>query len=326
MRRALSGKSGTVVGLDYRGERVLAAYEPVPELGWGVVAKIDIAEINRPFLNAALLSAVIAILAMLLGAGVMLRVAAPLVTRIESRVAERTAQLSQAVIEQRHLQEQLRHSASEVTLAEERERRKLAVDLHDGLGQLLTVASMKLGMLRDSVQDPALVSEVKDIESVVSEADERASSLSFELSPPILHDVGLVAAAQWLAEDIESRFGLHVTVESNAGSRILDEATRITLFRALRESLLNVSKHARTDKARVRLWQEDKFVKVMVEDEGVGFDSGASASGYGLFSIRERLNHLGGSMQIESRQGKGTSVCLIVPRMRQGSEEVGGSA
>ena len=153
MRRALSGESGTLVGLDYRRERVLAAYEPVPGLGWGVVAKIDIAEINRPFSRAALLSAVIAILVMILGAGVMLRVASPLVGRIESRVAERTAQLSQALVDQKHLQEQLRHSASEATLAEERERRKLAVDLHDGLGQLLTVASMRLGMLRDSVQD-----------------------------------------------------------------------------------------------------------------------------------------------------------------------------
>ena len=167
---------------------------------------------------------------------------------------------------------------------------------------------------------------MQEIESVIAEADERASSLSFELSPPILHDVGLVAAAQWLAEDIEFRFGLHVTVEDDGERRLLDEATRITLFRALRELLLNVSKHARTDKARVRLWREDGFMKVVVEDEGVGFDPGASASGYGLFSIRERLNHLGGSMQIESRPGKGTRICLVAPITVTGPEKVEGSA
>jgi signal transduction histidine kinase len=313
MRRALSGESGTLVGLDYRGERVLAAYESIPELGWGVVAKIDVAEINRPFSRAALLSAVIAALVTIFGAGVTHRITSPLVGQIESRVAERTAQLEQAVLDQKRLRQELRHSASEATLAEDRERRKLAVDLHDGLGQLLTVASMRLGMLRDSVQNSTLVSEVQAIEGVISEADERASSLSFELSPPILHEVGLAAAAQSLAEDIEFRFGLNVTVEDDVHRRVLDEASRITLFRALRELLLNVTKHAQADKAHVRLWREGGFMNITVEDEGVGFDSGTVTTGYGLFSIRERVNHLGGSMQIESKPGEGTRICLMTP-------------
>jgi signal transduction histidine kinase len=168
-------------------------------------------------------------------------------------------------------------------------------------------------MLRDSVQDPTLVSEVQAIEGVISEADERASSLSFELSPPILHEVGLAAAAHSLAEDMESRFGLKVSVEDDGKRGVLDEATRITLFRALRELLLNVTKHARIDEVRVRLWREDELMKIVVEDEGVGFDSGAGGSGYGLFSIRERVDHLGGSMQIESKPGEGTRICLTAP-------------
>lgn len=313
MRLALSGKSGSRVGLDYRGQRVLAAYEPVPGLGWGVVAKIDIAEINRPFSRAALLAAVIAIAVTALGVTVMLRVASPLISRIESRVAERTAQLSQALLDQKRLEQQLREAASEATLAEERERRKLAVDLHDGLGQLLTVASMRLGMLRDSVPDPGLGAQVQELEQVIAEADGRVSSLSFELSPPILHDVGLVAAAQWLAEDVEVKLGLHVIVEDDGRHRSLDEGTRTTLFRALRELLLNVKKHARTDKARARIWREGSFMKVAVEDEGAGFDPSQSTTGYGLLSIRERLNHLGGSIQIESTFGEGTRVCLAAP-------------
>jgi len=326
MRRALSGESGTLVGLDYRGEKVLAAYEPVPGLGWGVVAKIDVAEIDRPFSRAALLGAVIAIAVTTLGVTLMLRVASPLIGRIEKRVAERTEQLSKALDDQKRLQAQLRSAASETALAEERERRKLAVDLHDGLGQLLSASGMRLALLRDSVRDPALVAEVQAIEAVLAEADARVGSLSFELSPPILHDVGLVAATQWLAEDIELRFGLHVIVVEDVEQRlVLDEATRSTLFRALRELLFNVHKHARTDKARVRFSQEDGFLKVVVEDEGVGFDSMEGASGYGLLSIRERLNHLGGSLEIESVPGEGTRVCMTAP-LNAGSAEEGGES
>jgi signal transduction histidine kinase len=313
MRRALSGESGTLVGLDHRGKRVLSAYESVPGLGWGVVAKIDVAEINRPFSRAALLGTVIAIALTTLGVMLVLRVASPLIGRIESRVAERTAQLSRALDDQKHLQEQLRSAASETALAEERERRELAVDLHDGLGQLLSASGMRLALLRDSLRDPALVAEVQAIEKVIAEADERVSSLSFELSPPLLHDVGLVAAAQWLAEDIELQFGLHVVVKDEGERWPLDEAARTTLFRALRETLLNVSKHAGTDKARVWFLREDRLMKVTVEDEGVGFDPEADSRGYGLLSIRERLNHLGGSIQIESSPGEGTRICLTVP-------------
>jgi signal transduction histidine kinase len=325
MRRALSGESGTLVGVDYRGQRALSAYESVPGLGWGVVAEMDVAEINRPFSRAALLGVVIAIALTALGVMVVLWVGSPLIGRIESRVAERTAQLSRALDDQKHLQEQLRSAASEAALAEERERRKLAVDLHDGLGQLLSASGMRLALLRDSIRDPGLVDEVQAVESVIAEADERVSSLSFELSPPLLHDVGLVAATQWLAEDIEARLGLHVIVEDPGERWPLDEAARTTLFRALRELLLNVSKHARTDEARVRFWREDRFLKILVEDEGVGFASKGESRGYGLLSIRERLNHLGWSIQIESAPGEGTRIYIAAPVEATGPTQAGES-
>jgi signal transduction histidine kinase len=313
MRRALQGESGTIVGLDYRSERVLAAYEPIPELGWGVVAKIDTAEINGPFVTAGLLAVGIAAVVVAVGIAVMLRVESPLIGRIEDRVVERTERLSEAVREQAHLQQLLRSAASEAALAEERERRKLAADLHDGLGQLLTLAAMKLGMLRDSVQDPELVSQVREVETVIAEADERTSSLSFELSPPFLHDMGIVAAAQWLAEEVERRFGLHVAVESDERRHPLSTESRITLFRALSEALQNVARHAHADSASVRLEQEGGFMSISIQDDGVGFDPDAESGGYGLLSNRERLSHLGGRMLVESTPGKGTWIRLMVP-------------
>jgi len=323
MRRALAGESGSLVGRDDHGEEVLAAYTSVPRLGWGIVAKIDVAEIDRPFAGAALLSAAIAIAVTALGVGVMFRVSAPWIGQLETRVAERTAKLTQVVAAQKRLEQDLRHAASRAALAEERERRKLAVDLHDGLGQLLTVSGMRLALLRDSIDDAAAASEIQAIADIIAEADELVSSLSFELSPPLLHDVGLVAAAHWLAETAESRFGLHVTVEDDGERWPLEEATRTTLFRGLRELLLNLSKHARTDKAHIRFWAEDGFVKVAVEDAGVGFDPDADTKRYGLLSIREQLGHLGGNMQIESARGKGTRVCMAAPMRAKDPETTG---
>jgi PAS domain S-box-containing protein len=442
MRRALRGESGVMVGRDYRGETVLAAYEAIPEIDAGVVAKIDVSEINAPFVRAGLLASGIVVVVVALGAAFMVRATSPSIQRIESRVVERTAELlelnenlkqeiherqqaeaalrrmslvfmdaadpivihemsgrisdlnaevervygwsreellgqpleviippesrakqlkllarcrrggsvrnvegwrqtkageripvlltlsrltdekgeavaiasiAKDLSEQKRLQRQLQSAASEAALSEERERRKLAGDLHDGLGQLLVLTSMKLGMLRSAAEAFGLDPKVREIERIIAEAHERTSSLSFQLSPPVLHDVGFLAAAQWLAENMERRFGLHITLEDDGKRQPLDEATRITLFRGLSEALLNVAKHARADKTHVHLWREDRFIKIAVEDDGVGFDPDAERGGFGLFSVRERLNHLGGGLQIESAPGEGTRIVLTAP-------------
>lgn len=442
MQRALRGETGSVIATDYRGTRVLAAYEPVPELGWGVVAKIDIAEIREPFLRAALLSGGLAILLIAAGVALNVRVTSPLVRRIEERVARRTAELSRLnldleqeiaerrqaeqglrrmskvfmeatapiliqdrsgriidmnaevercygwrrdellrqpvenlvppeyrsqhreyvarcmrgsevrnvegyrgtrsgdvipvlltyslltgeegetggivtiakdLTEQKRLEEQLRAAAGEAAMAEERERRNLAVDLHDGVGQLLGLTSMKLGALRTSVSGFGLGPTVRELEQILIDVQRSISSLVFQLSPPALHDVGLVAATQSLGEDMERRFGLHVTLEEEGERQRLDEATRTSLFRALREILVNVAKHAETDGADVRFAWRDGRIEITVEDDGVGFDAATPTSGYGLFSVRERLNRLGGSLEIESSPGEGARIFLAAP-------------
>ena len=162
MRRALRGESGTLVGLDYRGAEVLAAHEFIAGLGWGVVAKIDMREINEPFLRAGLVVAGISLLIIAVGAGLVLRVTSPLIRRVEAR----TEELQEA-------RDRLRASTSETLLSEDRERRNLAVDLHDGLSQLLTLASMRLGLLRRSVEGQELERGVREIEQLVSEAGMR---------------------------------------------------------------------------------------------------------------------------------------------------------
>jgi PAS domain S-box-containing protein len=205
----------------------------------------------------------------------------------------------------------LRKAASAAALAEQQERRKLASDLHDDAGQLLSLASLKLrGLGSDSAGESG--ARIRDVEQILAEARRRISSLSFELSPPLLHDVGLVAAAQWLAEDLGRRYGLVVTVAARKEPE-LDEGTSVTLFRAMRELLINVTKHAKVMAAHVRIACEGGTARIAVEDAGIGFSSEAGPQGFGLLALRERLGQLGGSLDIASVPGRGTKVVASVP-------------
>jgi signal transduction histidine kinase len=171
-----------------------------------------------------------------------------------------------------------------------------------------------------SLEEQGLDQGVREIEPLISEARGRSESITFQLCPPVLHDVGLAEAAHWLADDLKRRYGLHVALEDDGQRWPLDEATRISLFRSLRELLINVAKHARTSEAHVRLWGEGRLMMMRVEDQGAGFDHEMIPPGFGLFSIRERLNHLGGGMQIDSAPGAGTKIVVIAP-MTAGAPE-----
>jgi PAS domain S-box-containing protein len=215
------------------------------------------------------------------------------------------------VSELRSLSRALRAAAVAASLAEQRERRTLAADLHDDAGQLLTLASLKLRALADALSERSS-GPLRELEELLAETRRRISSLSFELSPPLLHDVGLVAAAEWLAESKQRQYGLVVHVAAGE-ELVLDEATRVTLFRALRELLVNVAKHARVGEARVRIWREGDLARVAVEDAGVGFDPEAGHRGFGLLALRDRVGQMGGSVDVESAAGKGTRVVISVP-------------
>ena len=227
------------------------------------------------------------------------------------------------VSELRSLARALRAAAVATSLAEQRERRALASDLHDDAGQLLTLASLKLRALADALGDRSK-HEIRELEELLAETRRRVSSLSFELSPPLLHDVGLVAAAEWLAESKQRRYGLVVHV-AKTEELVLDEATRVTLFRALRELLVNVAKHASIGEARVRIWRNRDVARVSVEDSGIGFDPEARHQGFGLLALRERVVQMGGSVEIESAIGNGTRIVVSVPVASRDADPEGGS-
>lgn len=224
---------------------------------------------------------------------------------LEQRVAQRTAQL--------------RALASELSRTEQRERRRMAKILHDHLQQLLVAARFKLVTLNRRISDPALGKVVAEASELVDSCLAESRSLTVELSPPVLYDVGLVAALHWLARWMDEKHHVTVEIEADEGIVVADEGIRVFLFEAVRELLFNVAKHAQTTVAKVTMTHtSDETVQIEVRDFGAGFDSSQqtpanSSGGFGLFGIRERAVYLGGQLRIESAPGQGTRAILSVP-------------
>jgi PAS domain S-box-containing protein len=219
----------------------------------------------------------------------------------------------------RTYQEQLQSLASELSLTEERERRRLATVLHDQIAQLLVVAKGKFEKIQESTLYRSFAKPMEEIRRLIEESIRYTRSLVFELSPPILYELGFEPAMEWLAEHMQQQYGLVVEVEDDNHPKPLDNEARVLLFRAVRELLFNVLKHAQASCVRVCMRRDGEHLRVIVEDNGVGFAAdqvGASSGkmeGFGLFSIRERLNYFGGRMEIESTPGEVTRVILSFP-------------
>jgi signal transduction histidine kinase len=214
---------------------------------------------------------------------------------------------------------QLREMASRLTQAEQRERRRLAHLLHDHFQQLLVAARMKIGLLRYETEETGILDPLQQIDHLLVQAIDEARSLTLELSPPVLHDAGLAAALHWLAAQMKRKHGLTVEVDADPDSEPAESDTRAFLFRTVQELLLNVVKHAHTSGAKVVLaMSEPRLLRIVVSDAGAGFDmlrkTSRNAHGFGLWSIRQYLECLGGRLEVVSVPGKGTRVTLLVPQ------------
>lgn len=210
-------------------------------------------------------------------------------------------------------QERLRSLTADLLLADERARRQLALDLHDGLSQLIALIRIRVTLLRSGAQG-AQAMAWDELVDLIDQASQSVRSATFELSPPVLHDLGLEPALEWLVENIGSRYGLDVVFEHDDRAKPMDEKTRIILFRSIRELLINAAKHAEADVVTVSLERIGDEIEASVEDDGVGMTRGLDeVEGFGLFSIQERLRHVGGDIAILSELGRGTSVRLRAP-------------
>ncbi|MBE0535768.1 MAG: response regulator [Phycisphaerae bacterium] len=239
---------------------------------------------------------------------------------LEQRVRERTAELALKNVQLKSRAEQLSRLASELTLTEQRERHRLAKVLHDHLQQLLVAAKIGLQGAAHSAVDPEQSEALGGVHNLIKESIATSRSLTVELSPTILHEAGLPAGLEWLARWMEKKHGLRVDLQCQSEARTEREDIRILLFESVRELLFNVVKHAGVTSAKVRMARRNTSLEIMVSDEGVGFDpqrlhaaAGEMAGGFGLFSIRERLELLGGSVKIESSPHGGSRFTLIAP-------------
>jgi len=233
---------------------------------------------------------------------------------------ERIRQHEQAEARVRLHRAQLRRLASELCLAGERERRAIATDLHDHIGQALAFTKMRVLQF---AQNAVFCGFEHDIERIVGLLDgilQFTRTLTCEISPPILYELGLAAGLEWLVEQFHKKHGLDAHWEERgAQPRRLDDELRTMVFQSARELLVNAVKHAPGARTRVRLeWGPAELV-LTVEDDGPGFDpatlepSVSQAGGFGLFSIRERMQHLGGSLTLRSAPGAGCTARLVAP-------------
>ncbi|WNM64070.1 PAS domain-containing protein [Candidatus Nitrospira neomarina] len=231
---------------------------------------------------------------------------------LEQRVSDRTRDLLV-------YQENLRAMTSELVVTEQRERRRLSTELHDYLAQLLVVCRMKLAQALNEWSMPALKTNLDEIDQILSDSLSYTRTLIAELSPSILYELGLVPALKWLGQQME-RHDLRVQVQHGDQAIELSEDQAIFVFQAVRELLFNIIKHSGVSEALVSLKRTaSQELHVKVEDAGKGFHPSPISTDYskpgrfGLFSIRERTEALGGHFYIESAPGKGTQATLVVP-------------
>ncbi len=209
--------------------------------------------------------------------------------KLEARVEERTRQV--------------RELSRSLALAEQEERRRIAYVLHDDLQQVLAGALM--------ADDPG------QVRALIDNAIDLTRSLSHELSPPLLHGEDLGDLLDWLAERKRELYGLEIDVEVRGHGLMPETDLRILVYQVLRELLFNVVKHAGTKRVRVMAERTDHYVRVVVEDEGAGFDPAtlekAENVGLGLPSVRERVGLVGGSLEVVSAPGRGARITIAVP-------------
>ncbi len=260
--------------------------------------------------------------------------------QLEQRVMERTAQLQvtnkkleEEILEHKRNKEQLldhqrklRAMTSQLSMIEQREQQRIAAELHDGIAQTWALSKIELEILEkqlSSSEDSALVKQVSDR---IGEEIEELRSLVYQLSPTFLKKLGFEAAMEWLAEQTELKYEIVCQLQKDQKPKSLDDDTSMVLFQSVRELLSNAVHHGQASLVKIILWGEDSRIGIRVEDDGVGFDASKVVSlpsiegGFGLFSIRERVKALGGSVEIKSARKRGTLVTILAPlKSKKGS-------
>ncbi len=262
---------------------------------------------------------------------------------LELRVAERTSELvsvnrelQEEIAERKRKEERigfyrerLRSLAAELSLAEEAERRTIASDLHDRIGQALTTLKMKVVEIQRSMAFSGYEQTLEEMRGLLDQTIRTTRSLTVEISPPVLYELGLVPAIEWLGDQFIRKHGLAVEVRAGESREPADEVVQITVFKAVREFLVNTVKHAGARRVSVDVSSDGDRLCVRYRDDGHGFDPavveglGPRTDAFGLFNVRERCEYLGGRVDFESKPGGGVDFQIRLPLRVQPQREAG---
>ncbi len=254
---------------------------------------------------------------------------------LEIQVKERTHELESiikllhnALYEQKKAEEmirvherQLRTLMSKLAIVEEEERKRIAEYVHDNISQNLASSTINLDKLEGSLHNTP--NGLKEARELIMQAIHFTRSLTFELSPPILHLLSFNDCVQWLIEKFREQYGMNIEFKAHGSVKELQKETTVLLFRTIRELLNNIVKHARAVKATISIHSDSDSIEIKVEDNGIGFDTSEidnyliQGEKFGLLSIRERIRYLNGIFEIKSKPSEGTKVKIIVPLNQQ---------
>lgn len=229
---------------------------------------------------------------------------------LEIKVRKRTAKLSRA-------NKQLKFYAAEVIRAHEDERKHVACELHDQIGQSLT--SLKLLMSQaEHFSSPESMTPLREAQTVISELIRQVREMSLNLRPSMLDDLGLLPTLLWHIERYTAQTRIRVTFKHSGINRSFSPDISITVYRILQEALTNIARHANVNEANIHIWADENLMYLVIQDIGSGFNSTSLRAGTstGLSGMRERALLLGGSFIIESSPDKGTCLIAEIPLSR----------
>jgi signal transduction histidine kinase len=181
------------------------------------------------------------------------------------------------------------------------------------------MVKMKIQLLAESVKNTNESQPVKEIMDLVSQTIASARTLTFDISPPVLYELGFESAVEWLLRNARNQHGLSTDFVTDDQKKALDENVSVFLFQAVRELLANVAKHAKAENVTVSVSRFNQHIRVCVADDGIGFEKQKAETlrkktcGFGLFSIRERLSYIGGKLSINSKLGEGAEIVITAP-------------
>jgi signal transduction histidine kinase len=237
--------------------------------------------------------------------------AAALAIALENaRAIARLEEHGRQLMEQRST---MRALASELALTEERERHTIAADLHDGIGQALQICKMLVARASTAADPVELAEMLTNAESLLAQTIHDTRTLMFEISPPVLYDIGLEAALEWLIDNQKPSTAARCTYVDDGSEKPLSATVGALVYRMARELLMNAVRHAQASEIELSACRLGDRLVVEVTDNGVGFDPAAAVGGLGLRGLREQISSLGGRLEMRSDAGSGTSARLWMP-------------